>query len=407
MCFAAPSDQMTMIKAVLFSPDGTLLRCDERALADEYLRLATAYFDELWGASRSACLLAEAQRALAAPRDAQTTNSSLLAETLAAAAGRDPQDIHAAFDAFYTAHLPALRDSVRPAAAAVEVIALAQQQGLDIVIAANPLHPAAAVRQRLAWAGLPDSTEDYALVTGSDNTHFVKPDPAYYAEIVARIGVEPDEAIMVGSSLVDDVRPAAAARLRTYHIGAGVQDDSAADGVGSLAELALRIKSAAWLDTLPPRALKPEAVEPQLWGNVGALFGMLANVQPAYWEQRPDPNEWSILQIVCHLLESERHVQRPRLERILAEDNPFLVNPPPPGLHAPPCDSDGHQAARRFAAARSETLALLRALPAAAWGRPARHSVFGLTTLLEMALFTAQHDRLHLNQLCQTLGRCE
>jgi hypothetical protein len=26
---------------------------------------------------------------------------------------------------------------------------------------------------------------------------------------------------------------------------------------------------------------------------------------------------------------------------------------------------------------------------------------------LEMAHFTAQHDRLHLNQICQTLGKCE
>lgn len=406
MCSAAPLGQTTMIKAVLFSPDGALLRCDERALANEYLRLTAAHLDELWGAPRAARLLADALHTLAAPRDAQTANGDLLAETLAAAAGRAPQDVHAALDAGCAARFAALRDSVRPAVAAAEAIALAQQQGLAVVIAANPLYPAAVVRQRLAWAGLPDSADDYALITGSDSAHFVKPDPAYYAEIVARIGVEPDEAIMVGSSLADDVRPAAAARLRTYHVGAGAQD-SAADGAGPLAAFVTHLKGATWLDTLPPRALRPEAVEPQLWGNIGALFGMLADVQPAHWEQRPDPNEWSILQIVCHLLESEIHVQRPRLERILAEDNPFLVNPPPPGLHAPPCDRDGHHAARRFAARRRETIALLRALPAAAWGRPARHSVFGLTTLLEMALFTAQHDRLHLNQLCQTLGRCE
>jgi hypothetical protein len=275
-----------------------------------------------------------------------------------------------------------------------------------VVIAANTLYPAAVVRQQLAWAGLPDASEAYALVTTSDNMHFARPDPAYYAEIVARVGIEPDEALMVGSSLTHDIQPAAQTRLRTYHVNG--RDSAAADAVGSLADFTRQMAADGWLDTLPPRPLKPEAVEPQLWGNVGALFGMLTEVQPAYWGQHPDPNEWSILQIVCHLLESEIQVQRPRLQRILTEDNPFLVNPsPPPGPHMPPCSSDGVEAARQFAAHRRETIAMLRALPAAAWSRPARHSVFGPTTLLEMALFTAQHDRLHLNQLCRTLGRCE
>jgi len=136
---------------------------------------------------------------------------------------------------------------------------------------------------------------------------------------------------------------------------------------------------------------------------------MLRNIPARYWEQHPIPDEWSILQIVCHLLESEQVVQRPRLQRILNEDNPFLRSPqPPPGPHeALACDQSGLRAARRWAAERQKTIMWLRQLSANDWQRPARHSIFGLTTLLEMAHFTAQHDRLHLNQLCQTLGRCE
>jgi hypothetical protein len=61
---------------------------------------------------------------------------------------------------------------------------------------------------------------------------------------------------------------------------------------------------------------------------------------------------------------------------------------------------------QRFATEREQTIALLTGLTDAQWGRPARHSVFGPTTLLEMAAFTARHDRLHINQLCQTLGKC-
>ncbi|HML24865.1 MAG TPA: DinB family protein, partial [Aggregatilinea sp.] len=79
---------------------------------------------------------------------------------------------------------------------------------------------------------------------------------------------------------------------------------------------------------------------------------------------------------------------------------------PPPGPATRTCPPNGWPVALAFAAERQITLDFLAALPADAWDRPARHSIFGPTTLLEMANFTAQHDRLHLTQLCQTVQKC-
>jgi hypothetical protein len=138
-------------------------------------------------------------------------------------------------------------------------------------------------------------------------------------------------------------------------------------------------------------------------------MGMVHEMPPHYWRQRPDPNEWSPMEIVVHLRDSEGRVQRPRLERILQENNPFLIAPQPPprpGAQALE-DLDGVAVAREFAAERARTLDFLSQLSADDWNRPARHSVFGPTNLLEMAAFTARHDRLHINQLCQTIGKCE
>ncbi len=396
-----------MIKAVLLDLDNTLLHSDERQLVGEYMRLIEAFLQRLWGESGLSEVLRDAVHNLTQQRDAQTTNNDLILERLSLAVGHEPDAIRAAFTDFFTAYYPSLKRCTEQVPGAVEAVERIRARDLALVIATNPVYPAEAIRQRLEWAGLPASLDTYTLVTTADNMHFVKPDPAYYAEVVARVGVEPDEAVVVGDSLANDVLPAASVRLRTFHIG-GSAHSTIADGAGTLADFVEQLTEEHWGEDLPPPAMKPEAVEPQLWGNVGALFGMLADIQPSYWMQHPDPNEWSIIQIVCHLLESEDAVQRPRLQRILNEDNPFLTNPPPPpGPQSPPCLSDGLEAARRFANRRQETIALLRSLPAAAWDRPARHSVFGLTTLLEMALFTAQHDRLHLNQLCQTLGRCK
>ena len=55
-----------------------------------------------------------------------------------------------------------------------------------------------------------------------------------------------------------------------------------------------------------------------------------------------------------------------------------------------------------FTAARKQTLALLDGL-ANEWSRPARHAIFGPTTLQELVGFVATHDRTHVQQVWKTL----
>lgn len=306
------------------------------------------------------------------------------------------------------------RDETFAAPAIPDAPALVQylrDQHYAVAIVTNPIYSAEAIRQRLAWAGLSGSLSDYALVTHAGILRFSKPNPAFYVEVVARIGIEPDEAVMAGNSLKDDILPARQVGLHTYHIlpEVSANSDTPADAAGTLDDFFSAVREQNWFDMLLPRPLSPEMIEPEMRGNLAALFGTLDDAQPHFWQQHPDPNEWSPVQIICHLLESESSVHRARLQRILAEDNPFLVDSSPlSGVReAADCDDDGFSAARRFAAERQQTLDWLRQLQPSDWLRPARHSIFGLTTLLEMAHFTAQHDRLHINQLCQTLGRCE
>jgi FMN phosphatase YigB (HAD superfamily) len=400
-----------MIKAVLLDLDDTLLGCADRVFVPEYLRLVDQYLLQRWDYPQFSQVLRRFIRAAGEPRDVRQTNADLAESIIVQATRRTPDEIRAAFADFYARVYPRLINCVEPVPLAVELFNTLRGQDYAIVIATNPLYPAEAIRQRLVWAGLPGDLTEYTLVTHSENMHFAKPDPAYYAEIVARVGVEPDEALMVGDSITNDMQPAETVGLSTYHAASGELTGKPEAGrrSGSLGDLLALVQQKHWTETFTPQPPTPEAIEPQLRGNLGALFGLLADVQAQHWHQRPDPEEWSIMEIVCHLLASEDAVQRPRLERILAEDNPFLSAPkPPPGPGAAaPCDSDGYRAAERFMQRRQVTIDWLRQLRPADWRRPARHSIFGLTTLLEMAYFTAQHDRLHLNQLCQTLGRCE
>jgi FMN phosphatase YigB (HAD superfamily) len=395
---------MTMIKAVLLDLDNTLLRNPDLPFAEQFLGLIEDYFADVWQFQGMADLFLRSLRAMNEVRDVSHTNADILKNLVTQTTGKSRKEIDCAFTTFYSEAYPALKNCIEPIPEANELVDYLYSQGYALVISTNPIYPAEAVWQRLTWAELPYDPKFYWLVTHADNMHFTKLNPAYYGEILARIGMEPDECIMVGDSIGNDIIPAATVGLHTYRI----VPDKLSHTEGSLTDFIQQVTSDGWRSSFFPQTPIPTMIEPQLRGNVGALFGMLTDVKDHFWMQHPDPNEWSILQIVCHLWESEIKVQRRRLQRILEEDNPFLVAPKaPPGSQSPPCHPNGHEIARRFALERAKTLDFLQNLSFEDWQRPARHSIFGATSLLEMALFTAQHDRLHLNQLCQTLGKCE
>ena len=62
------------------------------------------------------------------------------------------------------------------------------------------------MRTRLSWVGL--APEDFSLVTTYENSRFCKPNPAYFQEIVEKLGKTPQECLMVGNDGVEDTAAA-------------------------------------------------------------------------------------------------------------------------------------------------------------------------------------------------------
>lgn len=398
-----------MIKAVLLDLDNTLLGNADYVFVPAYLQCIDLYVQTTLGYNNISKALVKTVQAIPnRNRPPYLPNIDFILASLAHDTGLSLDTLSQTFASFYGEAYSQLRQCTEPIDVAPHIIQHLRELDLSVVIATNPLYPETAVYQRMAWAGLPDEPDTYALVTSANNMHFAKPNPAYFAEILARVGIEPDEAVMVGDNPLNDIAPAAAIGIHTFQV---ITENTAvspsAISSGTLTDFYNAIAD-GWLDRLVRQPLKPGMITPQLQGNVGALHGLVSNIQPHFWHQHPDPNEWSPIQIVCHLLESEQKVQRPRLQSIQTTDNPFLVAPKAPvGAQAVPCADDGIPVVQEFAEERASTIQFLQSLQPPDWNRIARHSIFGPTTLLEMAHFTAQHDRLHINQLCETIGNCK
>ena len=385
-----------MIKAVLLDLDNTLLSNPDRQFSEAFRRRFDRHLSDCFDIERGLDGLRTGMRAIHNERDGCLTNADVMLSGLSNVLSLPEKAASAVLASFYEDSYGQLASLTAPVAMAEGLVACLLQQDILVAIATNPLYPESAIRRRLAWAGLDPFIDSFAFITHSENMHFAKPDPAYYAETVARIGVEPDEALMVGDHVTNDILPARSLGMHTWQV----------NGENRLAGIYQHVHQSNWRNIHLPRQLTPDMILPQFLGNVGALHGMLAEVKDHQWLQRPDPDEWSILQILCHLWHAETDVHQPRLRMILQQDDPFVAALPAPGPDIPPCHDDGHEIMAWFWKERQKTIAQLSDLAAGDWARPARHSIFGLTNLLEMAHFTAQHDRLHITQLCQTLGKC-
>ena len=66
-----------------------------------------------------------------------------------------------------------------------------------------PIFPAIATRKRIAWAGL--APEDFELYTTYENSRYCKPNLEYYKEIINELGAKPEECLMVGNDVGDDM----------------------------------------------------------------------------------------------------------------------------------------------------------------------------------------------------------
>ena len=275
-----------------------------------------------------------------------------------------------------------------------------QNHDLAFVLLTNPDESFVTIQARLAQYPLLLNVQ-FTFVTHHENSHFERETPTFFAEILARVGIEPNEALVVSDSS-SDMLAGQQVGINGFHLSTIAPSHPAY--FGTWTNFIEVLNQEDWATCFTPIPLAPAMIAPQLIGNMGAMRGLLHNIKAEFWHQHPDPNEWSPYQIVCHLLESEQTVQRGRLEKILKQDNPFLSqNTVAP---TPQCNFPEETIANLFYQERHQTLNWLNSLPFGVWERVARHSIFGPTTFLEMAHFTAQHDRLHLNQLCQTLQKC-
>lgn len=117
------------------------------------------------------------------------------------------------------------------------------------------------------------------------------------------------------------------------------------------------------------------------------------------------PGEWSIREILAHLVDDEMYVMRLRLERIVKEDHPHLT----------PHDEQKWYASRNttrdqlpelladFGLQRAASLGIIKMLRESDWARQGNQPEYGIFTGEEWLGHWVEHDTVHLRQIESTL----
>ena len=313
------------------------------------------------------------------------------------------EEMAALIEDFYDQIFPTLAQHTRRRPEAVPFIEWAFSCGYRVAIATDPLFPRKATYHRLRWAGFePDRFE---LVSSFEHFHFTKTHPAYYAEVLGRLGWPEGPILMVGNDFARDVVPAHRLGLKTFLVdGESVSSPGPETGRGKLADLR------PWLESINLSMLEPafksrDAILAIMLSTPAVLWSFSCNLTEEDWRKGPTQDDWAMNEIVCHLRDTEIEVHQMQLRRMIERADAFIPRPESDvwANERAYSNVDGRLALTEFASARIESLKTLRGVSEEIWMRSARHAIFGPTNFLEVASFIADHDRLHVQQAWKTI----
>jgi hypothetical protein len=132
-----------------------------------------------------------------------------------------------------------------------------------------------------------------------------------------------------------------------------------------------------------------------------SLERLTADLDEAGLDFRAAPGDWSIREILAHLVDDEMYVMRTRLERMVKEERPHLAPHDEKHWHATRNTTrDGlAELLADFGVQRAASLGILKMLRETDWARPGFQPEYGELTASSWLTSWVAHDTTHIRQI--------
>lgn len=191
------------ITTVLFDLDGTLLPMDQDVFVKNYFtRIAGKLAPHGYDPEKLVQTIWRGTGAMV-KNDGNCTNEEAFWKVAVSVYGEQILKDKYLFDEFYETEFDKIKEVCGFHPSAAKIVGRLQNAGYRVALATNPIFPARATQWRIQWAGL--RPEDFLLYTTYENSCYCKPNLRYYQEVLDKLGVRPEECLMVGNDVGEDM----------------------------------------------------------------------------------------------------------------------------------------------------------------------------------------------------------
>lgn len=191
------------ITTILFDLDGTLLPMNQDLFVKTYFQKIAATLAPCGYEPKELIDTVRQGTIKMIENDGTLTNKEVFWKAFALRYGEKAKNDQPLFDAFYRNNFDDIQAVCGYNPKAADLLKDLKARKIRLVLATNPIFPALATEKRIRWAGL--DPNDFEWYTTYENAHYSKPNPAYYAEIFSKLSVQPEECLMVGNDVADDM----------------------------------------------------------------------------------------------------------------------------------------------------------------------------------------------------------
>jgi FMN phosphatase YigB (HAD superfamily) len=191
------------LKMILFDLDGTLLPMDQDEFVKAYFGLLAKKLSNYGYEPNKLINSIWKGTMVMINNDGSKTNEEAFWDFFKSVYGEESINDHDIFEEFYKNEFQLVQHVCGYIEKAGYVIRLLKQHGFKVALATNPIFPAIATESRIRWAGL--KKEDFELITTYENSKYSKPNLNYYIDILDKLNVKPDECMMVGNDVAEDM----------------------------------------------------------------------------------------------------------------------------------------------------------------------------------------------------------
>lgn len=191
------------IKAVLFDLDGTLLPMDQDTFIKAYLGgMAKKLAPHGYNPEMLVKAVYAGMKAMTT-NDGSCTNEEAFWVAFTGLLGEKVKEDMPIFDDFYRNEFQDVKNICGFLPEAATTVRKIKEMGYRVALATTPMFPSIATESRIRWAGL--ELDDFEIFTTYEHYHFCKPNLNYYKELIEKMGLQPEECLMVGNDVGEDM----------------------------------------------------------------------------------------------------------------------------------------------------------------------------------------------------------